>query len=179
MFLSRFSRGTFSQIINSTYSTYYIILTPAILWYLIIILHISQYGRHFWSRIRCVGIPCLQGCMVCCSWNFMITTIIPKSNSCFFKKTIGPNLDKTWNSTQYSIFRHALSFSYVPCITVLLSIMVSTIYWLYIIINSINSWGQQRSTLAWQNSITITKTIIFFHVFANFETLKQCHFVNA
>ena len=46
-------------------------------------------------------------------------------------------------------------------------------HWLYIVINSIN-YGMRTVclvALAWQNSITITKTIIFFHTFINLETL--------
>ena len=156
MSLSRFPRGTFSRIINCIYSTYYIILMPAILWYSII-LHASQYERVFWSIIWCVGIPRLQGCMVCCSWNFMIMPIVSNSNSYFFKKTVWPNMDKTWNSTQYSIFCRAFSYPYLLVHALHHGPFVHNgfYYWLYIIINSTNSWRQQKSAfkLAWQNSI--------------------------
>ena len=81
----------------------------------------------------------------------------------------------------------ALAFSYVPHVAVPLSIMVSTTgfisHFISSLIASIREDGMaqlcQRSAWACQISITISKTIIFFHVFVNFEIFKQCHFVTA
>ena len=90
------------------------------------------------------------------------------------------------HNTPYFAMRLAtLAFSYVPHITVPLSIMVYTTGFISSLIASVleDIWHGlwQRSILAWkdtrQNSITSTKTIIFFHAFVNFETLKQQHFV--
>ena len=107
--------------------------------------------------------------------------------------TIWPNLIlakcQTVDNTPYSaarlatlVFLSAENFLYVPHV-VAVPLSISGFYhWLYIVINSVNSWGWyglcQRSTWDWQNSITITKTIIFFHMFVNFEILEQRHFVN-
>ena len=113
--------------------------------------------------------------MVCCSWNFVISPILPTSNSPFFKRMVWLNLGKTSNGTQQSIFRCAFSYSYLCIRASLCSPFVHNgfYHWLYIAINSIN-YGVRTAclvALAWQNSITITKTTIFFNTFVNLETL--------
>ena len=116
-----------------------------------------------------------DACMVCCSWNFVISPILPTSNSSFFKRTVWPNLGKTSNGMQQSIL--CCMFSY-PCLLIRASLCSPFVHngfyhWLYIVINSMN-YGVRTAylvALAWRNSITITKTIIFFHTFVNLETL--------
>ena len=99
----------------------------------------------------------------------------PRTVPPFFKRMVWLNLGKTSNGTQQFIFRCALSYS---CLCIRASLCSPFVHndfyhWLYIVINSIN-YGVRTAclvALAWQNSITITKTIIFFHMFFNLETL--------
>ena len=96
-------------------------------------------------------------------------------------------LGKMLNSRQYSLF--SCEFSYL-CLFICWKFLIHTFrhcpffhngfyHWLYVVINSINLWGGyglcQRSTWAWQNSITITKTIIFF---MRWSTLKYLNSAN-
>ena len=83
-----------------------------------------------WSLSKKCGIPHLQGCMVCCSWNFVITPILPTSNSSFLRGQSGQIFAKcrtVHNNPYFTTCLNTLAFSCVPCIMVPLSIMVSTI----------------------------------------------------
>ena len=146
LFSSRFLRGKLSQIINSTYSTYYITLIPTNT----NIIVFNNYIAHFpvWqslrSRVHCVGIPHLQGCMVHCSWNFTIRPILSTLNSSFFKRTDLANSGQ--NVERYTILHNIFrcTFSY-PCLLIRASycdpfgVHNGFYHWLYIVINSINS----------------------------------------
>lgn len=118
-------------------------------------------------------------------WSAAVGITLPCQQERFlFERSIWPiaNLIKILNGRKYSIF--CCKFSY-PCLLICRKFLILALHrrpffhsgfyhWLYIIINIINLLGQyglyQKSAWAWQNSITITKTI-FFHVLVNFEIL--------
>ena len=100
--------------------------------------------------------------------------------------TIWPILGKTQNAygTQYSMFLCTLSY---PCLLIRamhcspLSIMVYTTCFTSSLIASIREDGMACGKyLIWLGNTALLLpryTVIFFHAFDNFETLKQCHFV--
>ena len=139
----------------------------------------NDYIAHFlvWRSLlnRCVGIPCLQGCMIYCSWNFTITPILPTSNSSIFKRTIWSNLGKMSISTQCSISR--LTFSYSSLLICALHgtsfVHDSFYHWLYIIINNINSCGR-TSLLVWKIRFSLAKHSVKQHYYyQNYYLLSQ------
>ena len=100
-----------------------------------------QYGGVFQSRIHCIRIQRLLGCMVCCSWNN--TTLSTRKVSSLKERS---SQISAKCRTIHKIFHCAFSY---PCLLISRRFLIRAshhcpfvyngfYHWLYIIINSIN-----------------------------------------
>ena len=96
----------------------------------------------WWSLLK--QSPYLQGCMICCIWNFTIIPILPTLNNSFFKRMIQPSLGTMSKGTQSDtpyFAEHLATLAYMPCIAVPLSIMLSAIGFIMSLIALIREGG--------------------------------------
>ena len=142
-----------------------------------------QYGRVFQSRVCCARIQCLR-----MYGPLKLEQHHPVNNCSFFEGTIWPTLGIVLNGMyicctfSYPCLLIPRKFSYMPCVAVPLSIMVSTTGFISSLLASIHedSMVFVKDLLEiGKNSISTTKITSFFHVFVNFEIFKQCYFVKA
>ena len=147
-----------------------------LLQYLIIILCSCQYGGVFQSSIR---IQRLLGCIVCCSWNNTtqstrkVSSLKERSSQISAKcQTIHKTIPHSYSTVHLATLAFSLAedFSYVPCITGLLSIMVSITGFISSLIASICEDGTSAQfalicfSLATQHHYYPNYYIIFTHL---------------